>query len=393
MRKLLSLIGILTISVLICVVSCKKDDDEPVEDPKATVKGRVMSSNGITPISQAKVFVDDQGDIYLTLTDVDGKFSLRVSPGQHTLHIQSGNGEIFRSMIEIDVSANITYAIPIDSTVLIQAANLAYVEGAYDQIQDIIIDSLGYTATQLQLSDFDNLTTLQNYEGIFLNCGHAGNLDSLKYENLRQFVIGGGSLYTSDWAVEYLTGDGYMKKSGISRESALETHKFSCVGDIGGFIPDSLLCTEKIGPNTTVLNANITATDIQAYLGTTTIDIEYDLVAWEVVQHHQSPWEVMIEDPLSYGPLALRMVMPSTKSISPKQNWVTICHIPPGNPANPISLTIPVSALPAHLAHDDYQGSCLGNGGTIYFTTFHNHPQGSVSKDVQKMLEYFILNL
>jgi len=79
--------------------------------------------------------------------------------------------------------------------------------------------------------------------------------------------------------------------------------------------------------------------------------------------------------------------------LTPKQDWVTICHIPPGNPANAHTITIAMSALPAHLAHGDYVGSCQGNGGTIYYTTFHNHVQGAVSPDMQKMLEYFILNL
>jgi hypothetical protein len=32
---------------------------------------------------------------------------------------------------------------------------------------------------------------------------------------------------------------------------------------------------------------------------------------------------------------------------------ITICHIPPGNPANAHAITISVNALPAHLAHGD----------------------------------------
>ncbi len=37
---------------------------------------------------------------------------------------------------------------------------------------------------------------------------------------------------------------------------------------------------------------------------------------------------------------------------------VTICHIPPGNPANAHSITISINALPAHLAHGDSEGAC-----------------------------------
>jgi hypothetical protein len=37
---------------------------------------------------------------------------------------------------------------------------------------------------------------------------------------------------------------------------------------------------------------------------------------------------------------------------------VTICHVPPGNPSNAHTITVGVSALPAHLAHGDKQGEC-----------------------------------
>ena len=36
----------------------------------------------------------------------------------------------------------------------------------------------------------------------------------------------------------------------------------------------------------------------------------------------------------------------------------TLCHIPPGNPANAHSIEVPQSAVPAHLAHGDLLGAC-----------------------------------
>ena len=42
---------------------------------------------------------------------------------------------------------------------------------------------------------------------------------------------------------------------------------------------------------------------------------------------------------------------------------VTICHIPPGNPANAHEITVGVSAVPAHLEHGDNIGSCGAQGG------------------------------
>ena len=43
---------------------------------------------------------------------------------------------------------------------------------------------------------------------------------------------------------------------------------------------------------------------------------------------------------------------------------ITICHIPPGNPANAHTITVGLPALRAHLKHGDTQGACGSDGGT-----------------------------
>jgi hypothetical protein len=44
---------------------------------------------------------------------------------------------------------------------------------------------------------------------------------------------------------------------------------------------------------------------------------------------------------------------------------VTICHIPPGNPANAHTITVGIAAVPAHLAlHGDSLGRCGGGAGS-----------------------------
>jgi hypothetical protein len=37
---------------------------------------------------------------------------------------------------------------------------------------------------------------------------------------------------------------------------------------------------------------------------------------------------------------------------------VVVCHIPPGNPENPVTIEVGESAVPAHLAHGDTEGAC-----------------------------------
>jgi hypothetical protein len=37
---------------------------------------------------------------------------------------------------------------------------------------------------------------------------------------------------------------------------------------------------------------------------------------------------------------------------------VVVCHVPPGNPENPVTIEVGESAVPAHLAHGDTEGAC-----------------------------------
>lgn len=52
-------------------------------------------------------------------------------------------------------------------------------------------------------------------------------------------------------------------------------------------------------------------------------------------------------------------VTPPNPPAPPAERTTTICHIPPGNSGNPQTLTIPISAWPAHQAHGDNLGACV----------------------------------
>ena len=344
MKKSALILGVFISFLIITFTSCKKDEKNELIISKGTVSGKVFAANGSTVVPEARIFIVYDNETYSTKSNSSGNFSLEAPVGNHVLYIKSGNGKIFQTQLNVSIQKDIPTILKEESTVLEQVANLAYIQGAYDDIQSIVT-SLGYTATEIQISDLDNLSTMQAYNAILLNCGKYDMLDNVKYNNLLQYVMLGGSIYASDWAVEYLTGDGFTK--GSNSHKITENPKSTCVGDVGGFIDDATLCTEKIGPSTNV-NAEIVAPSLAAYLGVITIPIEYDLGGWEVVQDNTAPWQTLLNDPITYGPLAMMM---------------------------------------------DFGSVYENNGGVVIFTTFHNHPQFSKTSEIQKILEFFIFSL
>jgi hypothetical protein len=56
--------------------------------------------------------------------------------------------------------------------------------------------------------------------------------------------------------------------------------------------------------------------------------------------------------------LAYQIIIQDTTSSGTGETQMTICHIPPGNPTHPVTITIGSSAWPAHQAHGDYEGAC-----------------------------------
>lgn len=386
MRKIYS--SVLFIVLFSFLFSCRKNSDVSAggDFPGGTITGKVVANNNVTPIRHALVYVSKEGKIYHSYTDMNGNFSFKVPVGHQKIYIQTGDGSLFRTIIEADVVLDQTIVVSSTSVKLLQVANLAYEPGVYDQIEDILIDSMGYTATELSSSDLENINNIIQYDAIFFNCG-GGISDSLSDKTLSDYVTNGGSIYASDWAVSRLTGEVIM---GGTRP--------------GGFINDNLLATSKSGAShTTVYGAYISSVPLQVYLNKTSTDILYDLGSWEHINSLDTNfWEVLVKNPAHDSALAIRThsyaggnILPGRVGSAADTNWITICHVPADDPSHPITITIPSSEVDIHLAHGDHVGSCdQPNGaGWIYYTTFHNHANGLISPDIRGILEFMILNL
>ncbi|MFI5220269.1 MAG: carboxypeptidase-like regulatory domain-containing protein [Bacteroidia bacterium] len=355
--KTLPVLALAFAALAIMPAACKKEKNEIVPDT-AVVVDAVITGRVHTPTNTAVGAATIIAGTYQTKSDKDGLFSLSVSKGDYTVIIQTGSGHIFKTEIPVTVSAKETVALTESQTLLVQIKPMAYIPGAYDEIETIIIDSLGYAATQITYNDLDNLNYIKDFGGLFFNCSSGWVLDSLKYTNLEMYVNNWGSIYASDFAVEYLTGDGNWRLANTSNPHPAHRNNsheggFSLMSTcitpmLGGFLPDSSLCASKSGSTGMVANADIYDPDIITLLGKDSIDIYYDLGGWEVISIVDAPFTTIIEDNsgLNNGPLAVT------------------CEL---------------------------NGAAVG--GKIFYTTFHNHPQGSISPDIKNVLQYFILNL
>ena len=64
------------------------------------------------------------------------------------------------------------------------------------------------------------------------------------------------------------------------------------------------------------------------------------------------------DKPVQQTPVTTPVVVPPVTTQPTTEERITICHKPPGDPANVQTITIAKSALSAHLAHGDHVGAC-----------------------------------
>lgn len=322
----------LFVLLLFTYTGCKKETTNTSDVKWGFAQGTVYALQAGKTISGARIYADAAGVRYETRSNTLGYFTLKLPAGHQALYIETGKGKLFQTRVEIHITENETTHMPATTTQLKQRGQIAYIPGIYDAIQLIITDSLGYAITAINPGQLNQLSSFDQYSAVFINCGAPDLTDSASYANLGQYVTNGGSLYVSDYAVSYLTG---IHTGGCSRPL--------------GFVEDSLLCSNKSGSVVTH-NGAIVDTLFQQFMGKTNMSIYYNLPQWEVINSfNPSYWEQIVRLSGSI-PLMLR-----------KNNFTN--------------------------------NSSAGNGGNIYFTTFHNEPNGLINQDMQHMLEFVILNL
>ncbi|HLP49394.1 MAG TPA: hypothetical protein VK154_00775 [Chitinophagales bacterium] len=327
-------IGLLLL--FLAFTGCQKEKDNNTGTEKFTIRGTVKSPNLQKTIANALIYADEKTSTYKTYTDAQGRYELKIPLGAHTIYIETGDGKLFKNSFTVNSSTpDEDVEVPETQSILTLHGRLAYIAGTYDHIEAVVRDTLGYAIAELQTSALDNFGLVSSYDAIFINCGatqQQGVPSTAGYENLGNFVAQGGSIFASDFGLDYLKGE----SDGTCTPA-------------GGFIDDATLCSNRNGTTGTVSSCQIIDPGLQNALGTTSIPLEYDLGGWEVIsQFDNTFWSADITEATS-GPLLLHT--------------------------------------------ENYTNSTGTTPGKIYWTTFHNGFNSGVSTAPQKILEYVIVNL
>lgn len=319
------------------------DTSDPVDtgevDPdSASLKGRVCDLTGEGYVVGATAYIElDDGSRIGDTTDADGYFTLTGIPlGTHTVHVEKGS---FSTSFDVTLEEPGLTELVEEECLQPESVKIAVVTGQYDHIQTYL-DEMGVEYdlyNGISGSEYLNQLLLDTakmaeYDIIFLNCGISDGWFSQKGtvgNNIKEYVEGGGSIYSSDWAH-------YFFEAAFT--DALDFH-----GN------DDNVNDARIGKSThvpaTVLDANMIA-----IIGSSSADLNYNLGSWVIADTAKSTVDVLIR---------------GNAPIDPWYGGGTVSNAP---------LAVRFE-----------------KGGTALYTTFHNEAQATI--DMEALLEEIILSL
>lgn len=233
------------LALLVALGAC---GDSPTQGGTGTVSGVVVAADGTTPVPGATV--------QLATLPVNGPIDTTDANGAYTLqHVPAGTQQLlasrgsFQSLFTVEVKAN--ESVTAAPAKVAPTGKLGYVPGAFDAIEDIVRDSLGFTMTELTTTDLGTSLVLSQYAMIFVNCGSgSGGASATQLTALRSWVSGGGVLYASDLELDL----------------------------VQQMFPEHILSALYGEPQD--LTATVTSSALRSFISKSTVSLRYDLPSW-----------------------------------------------------------------------------------------------------------------
>jgi hypothetical protein len=245
MKRLLYFIAIFLI------FSCSNEsiDESLINSNPFNIFGKIIAPNGIDPISEGKISVISNNTIVQEIfSDSRGNFSFFLNYGNYDLVISKG---LFKTESSISLSENSdSFNFDLGDISFDQFPSIGVVTGYYDNIESIlydiglvnpidgtplfdIIDGINFSRNSNEIynhnhgnhriientsktTDLDpnvdfnfsellnNVSLLNQYDVLFLNCGLNTDADTEDSASLYNFVNNGGILYATDWTYPIL---------------------------------------------------------------------------------------------------------------------------------------------------------------------------------------------
>jgi hypothetical protein len=317
------------------------DTGDPPSGDLGGLRGRICDPSGGSWVVGALVYawVDLDGDGVSDsrrsdVTDGDGRFGLSdLPPGLTTVFVEKGS---FTAEFDATVVAGMVTNIPVDTCLDRDSVNIAVVTGDYDDIGAILTGmTIPYTRYNgIASTDYVDFlrdpVAMAGFDIIFINCGQHTEWWPHAYEvgtNLRDYVLDGGNLYVSDWAY-------YMLE--MSFPDLMDFYGDDTIGGAAAVGAPGELTGEVVDPH------------MQALLGTSIADLNFDYNAWAI--------------PESVGPDTTVLV----RGAAPIEGSShVVSNAPLAGRAEP--------------------------AGSIIYTAFHNESQATI--DMETLLQEIVLSL
>ena len=248
-----------------------------------SVTGRVCDQSGMSWQEDAMAYTnvtDDDGiivDVKRSYSDRDGYWTLPdLLPGrEYSIFVQHGSEVLAEELVHVDKGEHVELEEPNCFEPL--EVSIALVSGDYDDVH-LVLQNMGFANfTLVDGTDADDLAAflsdsanLDPYDIVFFNGGHAeegifydvnpaNTVPETVRQSLSDYVSGGGSVFATDWSYDILE---------LGWPEAVDF-----LGD------DATPNAAQLGEYD-LINAMVTDEALAEFLGTESVQIEYDLPVW-----------------------------------------------------------------------------------------------------------------
>jgi len=279
--------------------------EEPVVIEAGAIKGRVCDPSGRTWLADAQAYlniVNSDGviiDTKTAFTDVDGYWEIDELPGEreYTYYVQYGPDQLESDTVWVGSGETIEIEEPDCFDPL--AIDVAIVTGDYDDF-NLVLNEMGFAnyvlidgLDEAALKGFlDDPAELEKYDIVFFNGGFTEEgviYDSAdptdtdvdtRVQNIVDYVNTGGSIYASDWAYD-VAEIGWPDRADFV--GADEVRGDAQMGDYDN------------------VTAAISDTSLAEFLGTSYLEVTYDLPVWPPVESVSSSVSVHLTGTVPYS--------------------------------------------------------------------------------------------